>query len=293
MPNKLTIAFQKISPGLHKILGNISWLLFERVLRMGVGFFVAVWIARYLGPEQFGLFSYAIAFVTLFSSIAMLGLDQIVVRDIVREKPNSDEILGTAFAMRLTAGVVVLLLTVGIVSLLRPGDELVHWLVAIIAAGMVFQPFDTIDVWFQSQVKSKYTVCAKSIAFLIASFIKIILVVVGAPLIAFAWVYLAEIFLGASGLVIAYQLYGHHLKKWRVHLARVWGLLSQGWPLIISGLAVIVYMRIDVVMLGELADSDAVGIYSVAVRLSEVWYFIPIAIVSSVLPSLIQAKQVD
>jgi len=82
MIKKLTAASQKISPGLHKIVGNIGWLLFDRILRMGVGFFVVAWVARYLGPEQFGLLEYSLAFIWLFSAVAMLGLDIIVVRDV-------------------------------------------------------------------------------------------------------------------------------------------------------------------------------------------------------------------
>ncbi|MCR4321033.1 MAG: oligosaccharide flippase family protein, partial [Candidatus Brocadiaceae bacterium] len=142
---------------LQNILVNTGWLFADRILRMGVGLFVGVWVARYLGPEQFGLYSYALAFVSLFGAFATLGLDGIVVRDIVRDPACKYETLGTAFVLKLIGGSLTFLLVIIAISLLRPHDRLTHWLVGITAVGMIFQAFDTIDFWFQSQVKSKYT----------------------------------------------------------------------------------------------------------------------------------------
>lgn len=278
---------------LQKILGNTGWLFADKVLRMGVGLLVWVWIARYLGPEQFGAYSYALAFVALFSAFATLGLDNIVVRDIVRDPSCKDEILGTAFILKLIGGGSALLLATFGILLLRPNDSLAIWLVGIIATGMVFQAFDTIDFWFQSQVASKYTVYAKNTAFLLFALVKIGLILVNAPLIAFALAGAGEIAVGAFGLVIAYKSHGHMLKAWRGSLNWANKLLKNSWPLILGGLSVMIYMRIDQIMLGDMVGSEAVGIYSAATRISEVWYFIPMAIASSVFPSVIQAKSVD
>ena len=278
---------------LQKILSNTGWLFGDRVLRMGVGLFVGVWVARYLGSEQFGLYNYAIAFVALFSAFATLGLDNVVIREIVQNPTNRNEILGTTFILKLAGGIVTLLLTFGVISLLRPGDALVQWIVGITAAGAVFQAIDTIDLWFQSQVESKYTVYAKNIAFVIVAVTKVILIQMQAPLIAFVWAGLVEFALGAIGLVVAYKIKGYVLRLWRSNLLRAKNLLSDSWPLILSSLLVMIYMRIDQVMLGEMVGDSEVGVYSVAVRLAEVWYFIPMAIASSTFPSIVEAKKVS
>lgn len=278
---------------LQKAISNVGWLFADNVVRMGVGLFVSVWVARYLGPAKFGIYNYAIAFVALFGALATLGLDSIVVRDSVRNPSCKDETLGTAFVLKLIGGIVTLILTIVTISLLRPGDKLTLWLVGIIAAGLIFQAFDAIDFWFQSQVQSKYTVYAKNAAFTIISLVKIGLILSKAPLIAFAWAGLAEIALGAIGLVIAYRVSGQYLKAWRGSLILAKSLLKDSWPLILSGLTIMVYMRIDQIMLGEMIGAEAVGIYSVAVRLSEIWYFIPIAIVSSVFPAIVEAKGIS
>jgi PST family polysaccharide transporter len=260
---------------------------------MGVGLFVSVWVARYLGPEQFGILNYAIAFVALFTAFSTLGLNSIIVRDIVNDPDSANEILGSAFALKLIGGVVALALIIATISIIRPDDNLTRWLVGIIAVGMVFQAFDAIDFWFQSQILSKYTVYAKSPAFLLANIGKVVLILTGATLIAFAWIALAEIAMGAVGLIIAYQMRGHALLRWRGRLTRTIGFIKDSWPLMFSAMVGMIYMRIDQIMLGEMVGDSAVGVYSAAVRLSEVWYFIPTAIAVSVFPALIEAKKIS
>ncbi|SRR5579883_1623532 len=293
MINKIAIVTQKFSPSLRKIIGNTAWLFGDRVLRMGVGLFVGVWIARYLGPEQFGLFNYVIAFASLFDTVANLGLNSIVVRNLVREPSCKNEVLGTAFILKLSAQIVALLLAVGSVFLLHPYNNQNHWLVGIIAAGMIFEAFDVIDFWFQSQLQSKYTVLAKNLGFILTNLGKIILLHMRAPLIMFACIWSVEIALGAMGLVIAYQFQGHLLKAWRYSLSYAKGLLKDSWTLILSSIVIMIYMRTDQLMLGQMLDAQAVGVYSAAVKISELWYFVPVAITNSVFPLIIEAKKIS
>lgn len=277
----------------QKILSNIGWLFADRILRMGIGLVVGIWVARYLGPEQFGVYNYAIAFVTLFSVFGTLGLDSIVVRDLVNDPINREETLGTAFILKLIGSIVAILLAVGSISLLRPTDSLMYWLVAITALGIIFQAFDTIDFWFQSQVQSKYTVYSKNLAFAFIAIVKIILIKTESPLITFAWAGLAEIILGFIGLIFIYQNCGNTLIKWRVSIARAKLLLKSSTPLLFSSIAIIIYMKIDQIMLGEMIGNKAVGLYSAVTRISEVWYFIPTVISSSVFPAILEAKKHD
>lgn len=278
-------------PYLQNVISNTGWLIAEKMVRIGVGLFVGVWVARFLGPEQFGYLSYALAFVSLFSAIAGLGLDGIVVRELVRDPARKDEILGTAFALKFLSGMLTFLTVLAAIRLLRPTDSLTYWLVGISAGGMIFNAFDTIDFWFQSQVQSKYSVYAKSSAFLLISVVKVVLILTKAPLIAFAGAGFAEIVIGSFAMVMTYRISGCHIHFWRSNITIARRLLKDSWPLIFSGVAIMVYMRIDQVMIGEMVGSEEVGIYSVAVQLVEVWYFIPGIIVSSVFPSIVEAKE--
>jgi len=259
-------------------------------LRMGASLVVGVWIARYLGVQQYGLFNYALAFVTLFTPVLTLGLDEIVVRHVVRESSNKEEILGTTFWLKLLGGIASVLLAVGITIFLGEREFLKISLVAILAIAGIFRAADTIELWFQSQVQSKYAVIAKNIAFLLNTLIKVALILTKAPLLAFAWVTLAEFAMNAVGLAIVYQYKGFSFLSWRWNFQVAKTLLKESLPLIFSGFAIMIFMKIDQIMLGQMIGDKEVGIYSAAVRLSEIWYFIPGAIVPSVAPSIYAAK---
>ncbi|AFY90070.1 flippase [Chroococcidiopsis thermalis] len=284
---------ERFSPQLRKVAVNTSWLFADRILRMGVGLFVGVWVARYLGTQQFGLLNYATAFVALLTPFATLGLDNIVIREIVRDSSYKDEILGTTFFLKLLGGIVLVVLSIFSISLLRSGDRLTSWVVSVLSVGVIFQAFDTIDLQFQAQVQSKYTVIAKNLAFIVITLVKLTLIQINASLIAFAWVVLLESGLGAIGLAINYRMQGYSFWAWRWSLTRAIALLKESWALMLSGLTIMIYMRIDQIMLGQMIDDRAVGLYSAATRISEVWYFIPTAIASSMFPTIIEAKGIS
>ncbi|BBO79512.1 O-unit flippase [Desulfosarcina ovata subsp. sediminis] len=278
-------------PEFVKIIDNISWLFFDKILRMGVGLFVGVWVARYLGPKQFGMLNFATAFSALFGAIATLGLQGIVVRDIVNDPNCKEETLGTAALLHLIGGALAYALINGVIFWVRPDDSLARSLVAIVGSVMLLQAGQVAVYWFESQVQSKYTVWVQNALFLVMAAIKVVLILNNAPLIAFAWVVFSEAATVAFILFIVMGLHGPSLRKLRVSVNRARSLLHDSWPLVLSALAITIYMKIDQIMLGQMLNDEAVGIYSAAVRISEVWYFIPMAIVASVFPAILEAKK--
>lgn len=280
----------KERPTLQKVIVNIGWLLGDKIVRLGVGFIVNIWVARYLGPAGFGSLNYAIAFVAIFTALAALGLDSVVIRDIVRDPKVKDETLGTATVLKFIAGGVALAITVLGAGWLRSGDSVTFWLVVVLALGPICQSLDTVDFWFQSQVKARLVVLARNLAFASAALAKVLLIVANAPIIAFAWVATGELFLAAVGLTLIYQRDGNRLSAWSFRLSRARYLLTESWPLVIQGLVIMVYMRIDQIMLGQMASDRSVGIFSAAVRLVEIWYFIPVALTASLFPEIVNSK---
>ncbi|MGO8975298.1 MAG: flippase [Steroidobacteraceae bacterium] len=280
----------QLTPALRKVLHNTAWLMVDRIVRMGLGLLVSVWIARYLGLTQYGILSFAISFVALFGTMSTLGLDSIVVRHLVTGGADSNEILGTAFVLRLLGGMLAPLLAIGSIHFMEPNDPITVLLVNVLSVGLIFQAFDTIDVYFQAQVQSKVTVWAKNAAFLAASGIRVFLVYAKAPLWTFAVAQVTELALGALALTAMYRWRGGRVSIWRARRSRAIQLLQQSWPVILTGMAIMVYLRIDMVMLKFMQGDAAVGLYATATRISEVWYFIPVAIVSSVSPAIIRAK---
>ena len=286
MLNRLIRFNRGLSTDLQKIISNLSWLFIDKLLQIGLSFLVGVWVARYLGPEQLGILNYAISFIALFSPLATLGLDGIVVRDIARDPVAKNVTLGTAFFLQVVSGILTFLLTLGVIFSIKADSTLTLWVVGILSAGTLFQAFNTIDLWFQSQTQSKFTVLAKRFAYIALTIARIVLIQMHAPLIAFALARLAEVALAALGLVLVYRKQGEQFKNWRFSLDRAGGLLHDSWPLIIAGFSTYIYAGIDQVMLGQMATLKSVGIYSVAVRLSEFWNFIPGVLAQSMLPAL-------
>ena len=286
-------AFSNIhSSGFRRYFANTSWLMGHRVLSIVVALFVGVYVARYLGPERFGLLSYAMSFVGLFTALATLGLDGIMVRELVKTPERRDELLGTAFWLKAGGAI---LMWVGITAAIpfTNNDTQTNILIAIIAFGVIFQAFNVIDFNYQAEVKSKYVVYAHLASLIISSVIKLVLVWIAAPLVWFACVFLLDAVLLAVGMTAMYLKNTGKVWYWKWRWETAKELLRDSWPLILSGMVISIYMKIDQVMIKEMLGAEQVGLYAAAVRLSEVWYFIPIVVTSSLFPAIINAKKVS
>ena len=278
-------------PILNKVLKNISWLLLDKIIRMVFGLFVGVWFARYLGPSQFGLYSYAVALVAMFSTVATLGLQGIVVRDVVSDPGSAGETLGTAVVLQLAGGVISFLLLLLLMHWLQADELMPKLVVSLLGLTLFFKASETVKYWFESQVMSKYVVWAETGVYLLVTAGKVAFIVLEAPLMTFIVIAVVEVALTAIALIIVMLRKGSTSSAWSASAARAKTLLIDSWPLILSGVAIMVYMRIDKIMLREMLGNEAVGIYSAAVTLSEVWYYVAMIVVASVFPLIIEAKQ--
>ena len=282
----------KLSSGFTRYFLNTGWLLFNNVFGMVIALFVGIYVARYLGPANFGLLSYAGSFVGLFSALVTLGLDNIVVRELVKDEKKRDELLGTTFILKIITSILVLTI-IFIAVRFTDNDNFTNLLIFIIAIGTIFQSFNVIQFYFQAKVLSKYTVYAQIFATILCSVIKLLLIHLNMGLIYFAMVTLIQSIILALGFVAMYIKQKLNLFNWRPKFDLARFLLKDSWPLILSGIAISIYMKIDQVMIKNMLDAKAVGNYAVAVRLSEVWYFIPMIITNSLFPAIINAKKIS
>lgn len=264
----------------------------EQVLRILAGLFVGIYVARYLGPEQFGVYSFAVAFVALFGAIAKLGLDGIVVRELINHPEKRDIYLGTAFWLKLI-GALVTLIILAIVVQFTGTDATTNLYIFIIGSGLTFQSFDVVDSYFQSRVLSKFVSVAKMIQLALSSALKLYFIFIQADLFWFVLVSLIDQISLTVSLVLVYsrQKIGSFFGRFSVGTAKA--MLRDSWPLMLSGIAVMLYMRIDQIMIKEMLGEREVGLYSAAVKLSEAWYFVPVIITSSLFPAIVNAKKTD
>ena len=286
---KTRLTLIKDHPGFRKYFANTSWLMGERILRMAVSLFVGIFVARYLGPERYGLLSYANSFVGIFIVLGTLGLDDIIVRELVKTPEQQEKILGSSFLLKLVGTLLMWIAILAAVPFTK-NDFQTNILIVIIAFGAIFQAFNVIDFNFQAKVKSKFIVHAQFVQLIISSIVKIILVVNETPLIWFASVYCLDAIVLAMGLIFVYFYNGNNIFHWKWSFETSKYLLRDSWPLIFAGVVVSVYMKIDQVMIKEMLGAKEVGLYAAAVKLSEAWYFLPLAITSSLFPAIVNAK---
>lgn len=278
--------------GMKKYFQNISWLFLEKTIRMIVGFLVMAWMAKYLGPENFGTYNYAQGYVLLFSGIATLGLDTILVRELVKNPKNANEYLGTVFTLKFLGSI----LAVGAITLtlnIQNEDSNMKLFVYIIAFSNIFQAFNVIDGFYQSKVLSKYVVAVNTVGFLISSLVKIYLIYINAELLFFIYVLIFDKIILAIGYLYIYKNENYSIRNWKFNLKTSKMLIIDSWPLIFSGTVLMVQARIDQVMIKEFLGIKEVGYYSTALIFIEAFGFLSIILKQSITPALINAKKVS
>jgi O-antigen/teichoic acid export membrane protein len=269
--------------GLHSAIHNSGWIFFDKILRALLGLLVGAWVARYLGPSQFGELAYCIAFIGIFQSVTNLGLDGIVVREIANDPRRASITLGTTFHLRLLIGVASWTLALLIYGFTNSFTDQGIWIIALVGAGMIFQAADTVDLWFQGNSQSKRTVLAKVSAYLISNVIRVALILLEAPLMAFAVVIALEVALTAFALHFSYKQFPCN-GIWQKHYPEAKKLLQESWPYLISGLSIMLYMRIDQIMIKSMLGERELGIYAAIIPISNLWNMIPVAICASIAP---------
>lgn len=275
---------------LRKIITNMNWLFFDMAIRMVVSFFVGVAVVRYLGPERFGVLSYSVAIVMFFGTLSKLGLDVITVRELVDKKDQEVNILGTVFYLKMISGSACCILAT-VTAFFLKNDTLITLITLLASFSLMFQAMDVIDFWFQSRVASKYVAYVRTAACIFSALIKIYLIHAEASLVWFAGIISVEAFFVAIGFIIAYFKNKDKKQKWIFDVCIARALFKDAWPLILASVATMVYLRIDQIMIGNILGYKSLGQYSVAVNLSEAWYFIPAIIAGSVFPAIIITKK--
>lgn len=261
----------------------------EKFITLGIGFVVTALVARYLGPAQFGVLSYAISIVGIFASAGHMGLAGLVVREIVKNPGGSNETLGTSFFLKMLGMLIGLTLIIGYALAYEVIGSAEYWVLLIVAFSIIFQPFDIIDYWFEANIQAKYAAIARIGSVLLTSMFKLMLIYFSANLIKFAFSNIIQATFATLFFLILYkQSTGINVSNWKVNSTKARELFNQGWVIYLGSIFTIINLKIDQVMLKWLVGAEQVGIYAVAAQLSEAWYFVPVAIVASYFPKLIK-----
>lgn len=277
--------------GFRKYFKNTGWMFLTKILSLAVSFITTIFIARNLGPSNYGQLSYAISFVGLFSFIATMGLDQVLYRELVKYPDKRNQYLGSAFIIKILSSLLAITSCLAM-AMMFSQDDVSIVLIFIISSSFVFNSFQIISTEFQAIVKAKYPSIISLIIVTILNILKIFVIISGRGVIYLALVLLLESILYAALYIIIYkQKLNKSITNWSFDKQKSLKLISDSWPIIFSSAFALIYARIDQVMIKNFIDSASVGIYDAAVRISEAWYFVPNIILTSLFPAIVGSKQ--
>nr|WP_256379089.1 flippase [Chitinophaga sp. SYP-B3965] len=267
------------------------WLFGDRIFKMLLGVIVGAWMARYLGPVSLGKLNYVMAYIAIIMSISTLGMDNFLVKELVMQPESKNEVLGTSLVMRIAIILISIAVPLGIFKYMGLASEY-YLIYALLILTVVFTPLDLIDIYYQSILKSRITVVSKNVAYILGAAVKIILILNKMPLAYFAAVLGMETVFAMLFLFITYQRKeNNNFRNWKFNKTLVPYLFKKAWPFMLASLVVILYMKVDQIMLGNMDGELELGQFSAAVKISEMFFFIPMAISSSFLPELIESHK--
>lgn len=262
-------------------------LLAENILRLAAVAVISFWIARELGPEQFGILNFASALMAILLSVAALGMETpLILRLTQTRQPGA--LLGTALAIRTLFSLLVFMLSIGIIYFLKHDDALALQVALIVSLCVLAYVPNVMDCWFKARTLAMGPALTRTIATFVSVAAKALCLVLGFGVIALAWTVVLEALLAGIGIFIAYWWYSksHPDCRLQISSALTSPLLHESLPYFWSSVAILLYMKVDVVMIGYLSTNSETGIYSLAQKLSEVLYMVPVVLIDSAYPAL-------
>lgn len=280
----------KLSENKKKVFANVFWAMTGKIVNMGGALLVGILVARYLGPAQYGIMNYVISYVTLFTVISNFGLDDIEIRELSKKPDYKNQILGTSFRLRLGFATLSFLLIILTLFIFQT-DQFTTIMILVYSLTLYTGNFNIVRNYFTSIVKNEYVVKSEISRTIIGAGIKIVLLWMKAPLEYFIIATFFDTLLVASGYCLSYRKIVGNFSEWKYEKNLVPFFLKESFPLVLSGAAVIIYQRIDQVMIGNMIDKTSVGYFATAGKFLDLILFLPMVLTQTVTPLLVRSKE--
>ena len=271
----------------NKTVENAAWIMSEKIMRMIISLLLIPLTARYLGPSNYGLLSYANSFIAFFAAFCNLGINSLLVKELVDYPRKEGEVLGTAIVLRIIASMLSAITIIFLVSVLDRNEPITVLAVALCSVGLLFQACDVFRYWFQRYLKSRYTALATLGAYIATSAYRVFLLIMGRSVIWFALMTVVDHIVMVTLLIFFYCKHGG--KKLGFSWKYGKELLSRSKYFILPGMMVAIYAQTDKLMLKQMLDATQTAFYSAAVSVNGAWCFVLSAIIQSLYPSIMEA----
>lgn len=269
-----------------------GWLGIEQLIRTTTGLLVGLYVARHLGPEQFGLLAYATGLMFIVAGFVRLALGELNTRNLIDRPATAPSVIGSTLVLRIASSIL------GFGALLvyawTIGDDVeARMAIVVIGSAVLALPLDAPVAWFMARQRVRPVVLARITGVLLCAGMRIGFVLAELPLVWFAWPIAAE---GAIGIAIIFILY-MRIQPMRprlsVHVNEIKALLTASLPLIIATFVNETNIRLPQLLLMHLGQAADVGQYAAAIRISEGFYFLPVIACTALIPAMTRVHQFD
>ena len=273
----------------NKVFKNASWIIASRIVQALLGLVISMLTARYLGPSNYGVINYAASIVAFVLPLMHLGINSVLVQELVKNPEDEGRIIGTATTMTFLSSLACIGGTVAFAAIANPGETETIIVCALYSFWLIFQSLDMVRYWFQSKYLSKYTSIISLIAYTIVSGYKIFLLVTGKSIYWFALSNAIDSAIISLGSIYLYTKKGNQKLGFSKEIGK--RLFAIGKYYIISDLMVTVFAQTDKIMLKGMLNSEATGFYSAAVTCAAFTQFVFAAILDSSRPAILECKK--
>jgi len=264
------------------VLHRFVWFAAERGLRLAITFVVGAAVARYLGPETYGMIAYSASTVAVFSVFFGLGIDALVTRDLSRDRRSDASIVGTALVVRMLTGFVAFAFCFVFARVADLGVSGLKQLLLWQSLILLFGWSDVLDGWFQSGPQLWIGICIRVVVSMAAAGLRVYLVFTDAAPYAFVLAGVVESAVIASALWFGFKTTRLERRALSFDAALAVDFLKRGWPLAISAGLVTFVLQGDRIVLGHLSSAEQVGLYAVSARFLDVLLILPVLLGMSV-----------
>lgn len=274
-----------------RVFTNAAWMIGCKIMQSLISFVIGLLTARYLGPSNYGVLSYAMSVAAFAVPVMQLGLNQTLVREFVKAPGREGEILGTALVLNIMSAVFCMIGVTAFVAVTDAGEKETVLVCGIYSLTLLFQATEMTQFWFQSKLLSKYPSIAMLCTYTVVALYKVYLLVTQKSAAWFALSNVLDYFLISVILMAVYKkLGGRSLRvSWRMGRE----MLSRSRYYIIPSLMVMVFQHTDRIMLKLMMGEAETGIYTAAITCIGISGFVFSAVIDSARPVILELKERD
>ncbi len=273
----------------NKVIKNASWIIICRVMQSVLSLIISMIAARYLGPGNFGLINYASSITAFVVPLVRLGLNSVLVQEIVSNPNDEGKILGTSMVMGCISSLLGVIGCTAFAFVVNRGEQDTLIVCFLYSISLFFQMMELIQYWYQAKLLSKYTAVTSLVARFIISIYRIYIIIVGKTIYWFAIVNALDYFIIAVVLILIYRRKSRNKLCFSVDYAK--SLIKKSKHYILSDMMVAVFGQTDKIMLKLFQGDEASGFYSAAIVCTGMTTFVFLAIIDSMRPVVFQAKK--